>query len=58
MPADTRVYRKGHYGRALEDAIHSHAGQWPVAWKGRNPLLGGRSFNNMTPEQRVGHQFS
>lgn len=45
--------RKGHYTRALEEAVHAHANQWPSAWQGKNPLHGGGSFNNMTPEQRV-----
>lgn len=45
--------RKGHYTRALEEAIHAHTSQWPLTWEGRNPLHGGGSFNKMTPEQRV-----
>lgn len=45
--------RKGHYTRALEEAIQTHAPQWPQAWLGRNPLHGGGSFNKMTPEERV-----
>ena len=42
-----------HYGRALEEAIQTHANQWPRQWEGKNPLHGGGSFRNMTPEQRV-----
>ena len=45
--------RNGHYTRALEEAIQTHAGQWPTAWQARNPLHGGGSFNKMTPEERV-----
>jgi hypothetical protein len=45
--------RRGHYGRALEDAISSHHSQWPTAWKGINPIHGGKNFNNMSAEERV-----
>ncbi|KAF2653727.1 hypothetical protein K491DRAFT_602307 [Lophiostoma macrostomum CBS 122681] len=44
---------KGHYGRALEEAIQTHRLQWPSEWKGVNPLNGGRSFNTMTPAERL-----
>ena len=44
--------RKGHYGRALEEAIQTQKSQWPSKWTG-NPLGGGRSFNTMTAEERV-----
>lgn len=47
------VYRKGHYTRALEEAIQTHNSQWPQPWNGKNPLHGGGSFNKMTPEERV-----
>ena len=47
------VDRKGHYTRALEEAIQTHNSQWPHAWNGKNPLHGGGSFNKMTPEERV-----
>lgn len=46
-------YRKGHYGRALEEAIQTQKSQWPTKWTG-NPLSGGRNFNTMTAEERVG----
>ena len=49
----TLVNRKGHYTRALEEAIQTHHSQWPRAWNGKNPLHGGGSFNKMTPEERV-----
>ena len=49
----TRHYRRGHYGRALEDAISANQNQWPTYWKGVNPIHGGKNFNNMTPEERV-----
>ena len=45
--------RKGHYTRALEEAIQTHNSQWPRAWNSKNPLHGGGSFNKMTPEERV-----
>lgn len=45
--------RRNHYQRPLEEAIHSHASQWPKAWQGKNPLSGGRNFATMTPEERV-----
>lgn len=47
------IFRRGHYGRALEDAISTNHNQWPSVWKGANPLHGGKNFNNMTPEERV-----
>jgi hypothetical protein len=46
-------HRNGHYGRALEEAIQTNKGQWPSAWKGINPLHGGRSFNGMDSAERV-----
>jgi hypothetical protein len=45
--------RRGHHGRALEEAVLSHKSQWPFKWKGANPLHGGKSFENMTPQERV-----
>ncbi|MCJ1306933.1 hypothetical protein MMC25_000577 [Agyrium rufum] len=44
---------RGHHSRALEEAVQTHNNQWPVAWKGKNPLHGGKNFNNMTPEERL-----
>ena len=44
---------RGHYGRALEDAISTHQNQWPAAWNGTNPLRGDKSFNNMSAEGRL-----
>ncbi|KAL8759500.1 MAG: hypothetical protein Q9199_000721 [Rusavskia elegans] len=44
---------RGHHGRALEEAVHSHTSQWPSKWMGKNPLHGGGSFNNMSPEGRL-----
>ncbi len=52
------IYRKGHYTRALEEAIQTHNSQWPTAWQGKNPLHGGGSFNKMTPEERVRVTFN
>lgn len=45
--------RKGHYQRALEEAVQTHNSQWPHAWEGKNPLHGGRTFTTMNPEERV-----
>ncbi|KAI9669798.1 MAG: hypothetical protein M1829_005053 [Trizodia sp. TS-e1964] len=44
---------KGHYQRALEEAIHSHSSQWPRAWNHANPLAGGKTFNAMSPTERL-----
>jgi hypothetical protein len=47
------LYRKGHYGRALEESIQTQKSQWPRAWGGANPLSGGRGFQTMTALERV-----
>jgi hypothetical protein len=47
-------HRRGHYGRALEEALLSHKSQWPRAWGGVNPISGGRSFYSMSPDEKVG----
>ncbi|KAF2176784.1 hypothetical protein K469DRAFT_606039 [Zopfia rhizophila CBS 207.26] len=44
---------KGHYGRALEEAIQTQKHQWPRTWNGVNPLSGSRTFNTMTREERL-----
>ncbi|KAE8555490.1 hypothetical protein EYB25_000186 [Talaromyces marneffei] len=44
---------KGHYQRALEEAVQTHVSQWPRAWEGKNPLHGGRTFTTMNPEERL-----
>ncbi|KAL2852909.1 hypothetical protein BJY01DRAFT_207471 [Aspergillus pseudoustus] len=44
---------RNHYQRPLEEAIQTHASQWPKAWQGKNPLHGGRNFASMTPEERL-----
>ena len=49
----TVITRRGHYGRALEDALSSQRPQWPREWNNVNPISGGKNFNNMTPTQRV-----
>lgn len=46
-------FRRGHYQRALEEAIQTHQSQWPKAWQGKNPLANGGSYMTMTPEERV-----
>ena len=45
--------RRGHYGRALEEALQTQKSQWPRAWNGVNPLAGSRTFNSMAPQERV-----
>ncbi|KAF7596313.1 hypothetical protein BBP40_002457 [Aspergillus hancockii] len=42
-----------HYTRPLEEAIQTHATQWPKAWQGKNPLHGGGTFTGMSPEERL-----
>ena len=54
--ADTLCHRKGHYNRALEEAIHTFARQWPRAWQAKSPLAGGVTFKTMSTEQRVSIQ--
>ena len=49
--------RKAHYQRPLEEAIQTHASQWPRSWEGKNPLSGGQSFATMTPDERVCRLF-
>ncbi|KAI4148853.1 MAG: hypothetical protein LQ341_001466 [Variospora aurantia] len=44
---------RGHYNRALEEAVHAHTSQWSPKWGGKNPLHGGGNFKNMSPEQRL-----
>lgn len=45
--------KPGHYGRALEDALASHKGQWPASWEDKSPLSGGGGFNTMNPTERL-----
>ncbi|KAF2637804.1 hypothetical protein P280DRAFT_471968 [Massarina eburnea CBS 473.64] len=44
---------KGHYSRALEEAVQTQKSQWPASWHSINPLHGGRSFNTMTAAERL-----
>ncbi|KAJ6264851.1 hypothetical protein Dda_1004 [Drechslerella dactyloides] len=44
---------KGHYGKALEDAVANYIDEAPPEWGGRNPLEGGRTFNQMTVDERL-----
>lgn len=48
-------FRRGHFSRALEEAIQTHSSQWPRAWEGKNPLRAGGpgDFHSMTPTERV-----
>ncbi|OCK84796.1 hypothetical protein K432DRAFT_344432 [Lepidopterella palustris CBS 459.81] len=48
-----KYVERGHYGRALEEAVQTYKPQWPRAWNGVNPLHGGRSFNTMSPQERL-----
>lgn len=55
LQADVIFYgcRRGHFGRALEEAVQTHASQWPSAWNSKNPLHGGGNFTKMGPTERV-----
>ncbi|KAK6521624.1 hypothetical protein TWF506_001837 [Arthrobotrys conoides] len=44
---------KGHYGRALEEAVATYIEEAPPEWEGKNPLEGGKTFNQMTVEERL-----
>ncbi|KKZ65241.1 hypothetical protein EMCG_08913 [[Emmonsia] crescens] len=44
---------RGHYQRALEEVVQTHASQWPRTWGGKNPLHGGGSFAAMNPTERI-----
>ncbi|KAK0622087.1 hypothetical protein DIS24_g11407 [Lasiodiplodia hormozganensis] len=44
---------KGHYGRALEETMSTYKSEWPYSWGGINPLSGSRSFNDMSPQDRL-----
>ncbi|KAJ5619004.1 hypothetical protein N7510_002988 [Penicillium lagena] len=46
-------YRRNHYTRPLEEAVQTHAAQWPKEWQGKNPLHGGRTFATLSPEERL-----
>jgi len=50
--------RRNHYQRPLEEAVQTHASQWPKAWQGKNPLHGGRNFASMEPNERVNRTLS
>ncbi|KAK6541569.1 hypothetical protein TWF694_007373 [Orbilia ellipsospora] len=44
---------KGHYGRALEEAVTNFFEEWPTEWDGKNPLEGGKTLNQMDVEERL-----
>ncbi|EYE93426.1 uncharacterized protein EURHEDRAFT_379145 [Aspergillus ruber CBS 135680] len=44
---------RNHYQRPLEEAVQTHASQWPKAWQDKNPLHGGRNFASMEPNERL-----
>ncbi|KAF2128676.1 hypothetical protein P153DRAFT_397724 [Dothidotthia symphoricarpi CBS 119687] len=44
---------KGHYGRALEEAVQTQKSQWPRKWNYMNPLSGSRNFNTMSADERI-----
>ena len=46
-------FRRGHFHRALEEAVHAHSNQWPTLWQGKNPLHGANNFTKMSPVERV-----
>lgn len=49
----TKPVERAHYGRALEEAVSEHKAEWPVEWKGENPLKGSRTFQSVTADERV-----
>lgn len=51
--ANNLLFRPGHYGRALEDAINTHKNQWSPTWEEKTPLSGGATFTSMNPTERV-----
>ncbi|GAB7355244.1 hypothetical protein MBLNU459_g5795t1 [Dothideomycetes sp. NU459] len=44
---------RGHYGRAIEEAISTQKHQWPRSWNATNPLPGTKTFNDLDPAQRL-----
>ncbi|KAF3935733.1 hypothetical protein ABW19_dt0209202 [Dactylella cylindrospora] len=44
---------KGHYARALEEAVATYIDESPNEWLGKNPLEGGKTFNQMSVEERL-----
>ncbi|KAI9700353.1 MAG: hypothetical protein M1836_002368 [Candelina mexicana] len=48
-----KYVERGHYQRALEEAIQTHNSQWPPVWNRKNPLSGGRTFATMSPTERL-----
>ncbi|KAI5790189.1 hypothetical protein EDC01DRAFT_630888 [Geopyxis carbonaria] len=48
-----KFIRRGHYNRALEEAISTHRTQWPREWERKNPLPGGKHFKDLDASQRL-----
>ncbi|MCJ1266374.1 hypothetical protein MMC22_006258 [Lobaria immixta] len=44
---------RGHFQRALEEAVQTHTSQWPSIWNGKNPLHGGGNFGKMSAAERL-----
>lgn len=44
--------KPGHYNRALEEAVSSNKSQWVAEWT-ESPLAGGKTFQTMTPTERL-----
>ncbi|EPE08985.1 hypothetical protein F503_04572 [Ophiostoma piceae UAMH 11346] len=44
--------KPGHYHRALEEAVQSNKSQWVAGWD-ESPLAGGKTFQAMTPTERL-----
>ncbi|RPA87291.1 hypothetical protein BJ508DRAFT_410799 [Ascobolus immersus RN42] len=44
---------KGHYNRALEEAIAANKSQWPLKWEGISPLAGGKTFEDLDIMKRL-----
>ncbi|KAI9760187.1 MAG: hypothetical protein M4579_001802 [Chaenotheca gracillima] len=48
-----KYVERGHYQRALEEALQVNTPHWPRKWGGKNPLHGGKSFASMGPKERL-----
>ena len=44
---------KSHYNRALEEAISLHKSEWPRSWDGSSPISGSKTFQSISPTERV-----
>ncbi|KAI9894444.1 MAG: hypothetical protein M1814_003202 [Vezdaea aestivalis] len=44
---------RGHFHRAIEEALSTQKPQWPFSWKGISPLAGAKTFATMSPSERL-----